>query len=1295
MEDFMQIVQGNETQDPLLKAEYGEEKKVVLIWDFTEEEREKLRRLSDSMLVGLVHDGAVENPELTLGSWYVFTGGTLNWNGGPFTSSGIVYVDSFTDVAHWKLVPFGGTDVIVEVGDADAFDPNKEGGYGEGEIVSYVNTDSPDPKYHTIAVYVSETQIGYVGEYPNGYVASPEQNDAWIWNGDQVVIPSGSTANSFVENITSLRLISAPQNGHTVSVKSTATVYKFYSSFSIGIRPFDGTAGCWYTAATLPLQNKLLSVITTHNSGEMLYMPESFKVLTLEDNVEFAVMDEAGDDMITLVIPKPSVITRISSGYTLADFKIVPIGGSTTTITVDDADVFDPQKEDGYTEGAIVSYVNPDSPDPKYNTIAVYVAETQINYVGIPPNGEVASPEQNDAWIWQGEEVAVPSGTGSTSFVPTTTALQQIIGYKSGDTVSVINGRTYRYQYVNAFYPGVDLYPFDQIGNPNYCWTYRWANTDLGAAKINYSGLRYVVFGDEYDGASMTIDYDESVLVLDATQSVFINGVEFTQQGPFIVYNRSGEGLTVIQFGNQNASGLPSTWEADTAAIAALTTHEDNMDIGSYADTAIFEYDAASTATPNADIIKPNDVTGAGRWIKQKVFTLLGHLHAISDVLGLQTALDGINAAIAAFKLETGDRHGFVYPVLPTVSFNDATRTITKHAGSGYDVKINGTKYRITTDKSVQIGTGLNQHFIWYYLNNGVPTLGTAQTPWDILDLTKIPVRTVHWDGVKGILANEMHDARRNLLEHKKQHDTDGARYVNGFDATFLSNNTFSTQGGVIRDEELYLSIASKTQLAVGYRTAGNASMVFDAPATGYAKLSGGFALWDNNGVLTPISNNNYAVYYIYATNRDYPANYELASIMGRGDYTSVANAQAAPLPPLVGFSVAEWKLLYRVIVRRTNANPFAFIQADDKRSEVTGLAVTGGNIGTVIHNNTTNRDAAGAHPSAAISLTTVPIGSTAGNADEAFIELYAHTNATAEKKHATNQITNLPALTKLALAANTNVEAILAAIDTFLAGTINANSITDAGWLETEQRLAVLQKLNGIINVSGAAMLLDIFGPPDNATALLNQSSWTNETKTLTGDNSLGQLGQKGQHIWLSDGTYAECTDATIAVSGSAIYKRNRAVDVMDPVNNTQDAALINQLDPSYTYPSMTPTGVSADSGWNTSTNIKIISGLPARWGMWFIGGLNGEGWHFECFLVVGTTSYWKRIGSPESFSICITSTTHPTLISHLLAYDFTASTYAQIAGDEVSDIGQTYWHAATRSKYEKQLDGKWEKIR
>ena len=83
----------------------------------------------------------------------------------------------------------------------------------------------------------------------------------------------------------------------------------------------------------------------------------------------------------------------------------------------------------------------------------------------------------------------------------------------------------------------------------------------------------------------------------------------------------------------------------------------------------------------------------------------------------------------------------------------------------------------------------------------------------------------------------------------------------------------------------------------------------------------------------------------MYATTRKLPIKSELVCVRGQGSYSTIALAQAAPQPTLAGMTVAEWKLMYVIIVRRTAALAFGFIQADDKRLVTTGLAVSGSGI--------------------------------------------------------------------------------------------------------------------------------------------------------------------------------------------------------------------------------------------------------------------------------------------------------------------------------------------------------------
>jgi hypothetical protein len=74
---------------------------------------------------------------------------------------------------------------------------------------------------------------------------------------------------------------------------------------------------------------------------------------------------------------------------------------------------------------------------------------------------------------------------------------------------------------------------------------------------------------------------------------------------------------------------------------------------------------------------------------------------------------------------------------------------------------------------------------------------------------------------------------------------------------------------------------------------------------------------------------------------------------MGQGTYSSLANAQSASQPTFVGMSVAEWKLLYRVIVRNVSGS-LNFIQADDLRLTSSGLAVSGSGVSNIPASNVT-----------------------------------------------------------------------------------------------------------------------------------------------------------------------------------------------------------------------------------------------------------------------------------------------------------------------------------------------------
>jgi hypothetical protein len=276
---------------------------------------------------------------------------------------------------------------------------------------------------------------------------------------------------------------------------------------------------------------------------------------TLDFNENIIVLDTSNSVLVNGVeyIPsRPSIIHRKSDG----SIVVIPIGaGSTSVIVIADTDAFDSNKIDGYPEGSIVSYVNAASEAP-FNELAIYVASFPVPYIGDYPEGYVENPEQTSAWEWQGTTVEIPSGTGSTVFVQSTTSLQSITGYKVGDTVSVAGGYTYRYQHIATFEEGVDLYPFDQVDNPTYGWTYKWYNNELYMRpKINYSNIKYLVDGGDMGELMITLLPKEAVVLMDSDVSVYINEQEFVNTGNCIVYCNRHNVLVQKSFGDNTGGG--------------------------------------------------------------------------------------------------------------------------------------------------------------------------------------------------------------------------------------------------------------------------------------------------------------------------------------------------------------------------------------------------------------------------------------------------------------------------------------------------------------------------------------------------------------------------------------------------------------------------------------------------------------------------------------------------------------------------------------------------------------------
>lgn len=477
-------------------------------------------------------------------------------------------------IADFLISPYAESSEVVTPETADLFDSQKIDGYKAGDVVSYINVLSPTPQFQTLQLYIAEADIPYEEE---GGVPSPEEVDFWLFRGQEMVEGDNSTAIGQVLTVADLMTLSNINPGDTVDVSGECKKYRFNSTSETGIKPLSGEAGSWHPFTFIQPNLLLAAVLTKGNDGGGVVMITGSKVLVHEINpdtqsLSFTVYDSSYNEANFITVTEPSIITKVGAGYASGDFSIVPLGGSTTIITPDDKDPFDPLHPEleglpgfAYLAGEIVSYQNVLSSDPQFQVKALYIANENIPIV----DGLALNPEEIPLWLWQGTEIDVPSNSGATVFVPSIAALRQITGYKIGDTVSVVQGFTYKYMNVGAFQNGVDQYPFDQTVQDGNCWTYRWSFNDLSLPnKISYSNLKYIIDGDDYDGASVMLDYQEGLILLNASSSVTINGQEFVNQPNCIIY-RNSQGVLVQEALGGGETLISKTYSELAALVAS------------------------------------------------------------------------------------------------------------------------------------------------------------------------------------------------------------------------------------------------------------------------------------------------------------------------------------------------------------------------------------------------------------------------------------------------------------------------------------------------------------------------------------------------------------------------------------------------------------------------------------------------------------------------------------------------------------------------------------------------------
>lgn len=303
----------------------------------------------------------------------------------------------------------------------------------------------------------------------------------------------------------------------------------------------------------------------------------------------------------------------------------------------------------------------------------------------------------------------------------------------------------------------------------------------------------------------------------------------------------------------------------------------------------------------------------------------------------------GVTAPNTYLPYTISDNTNFTTGILDrdntTMSFNSATTEFTIEAISGnYTIYYYGRPYTYTNDSivlSAQTGFEDNQlWFIYYYSTtpDETPSFIATSDAWSIAN--SAPIALVYWNGSKGNLGDERHNAVRNLSWHEWAHTTQGTQYTSGLDAQFYTTG-LTISSGILEDEDILLNIPESTKLEVWHIAPDNEKITFENELSNIsAWVSGGSLLWDNNGVPTNVQDGYYIKNFIYGTN-SLESEAPCAIIAGQAEYSNINDARNGIFPEFPTYISPETRLIYITIWKNDGGVP-TYIESADFRTALT-----------------------------------------------------------------------------------------------------------------------------------------------------------------------------------------------------------------------------------------------------------------------------------------------------------------------------------------------------------------------